>query len=219
MWGPCVGGNAYLGKRQAISTLRLGRRLLQAPQPRPPIESARPTRTAPICSSARRVARALCGWRFRPCVHSMISLVEATPRAMSARRAQRCTLPRSLAGAGGLKARLGQLSQFMRRWRTASMSSGVSQLLKTATIWDAVNGAAPAFLSARSTHCASSSLNQPTQRAERCTRLGAKPCASSRSHDESGRRLRRGARPCARCHQCVEWGRVSWPSSIERPNT
>jgi hypothetical protein len=79
-----------------------------------PVLLALPIRTAPTCSSARRAARLSPFLRrgFRQHVHSMISEVEPTPITRNARRASRCIRPRSLAGAGGLRDKLGCPNHF-----------------------------------------------------------------------------------------------------------
>src|SRR5262249_53004135 len=73
---------------------------------------ARPTRTAPICSSARLVLRVMPGVGRR-CVHCVIVDVEAVPSTNNARFAPRCTEPRLKAGRAGLKDKLGKLRHFM----------------------------------------------------------------------------------------------------------
>src|SRR5262249_51599939 len=74
--------------------------------------AARPTRTAPICSSARLVLRVMPGVGRR-CVHCVIVDVEAVPSANNARFARRCTGPRLKDGRAGLKDKLGKLRHFM----------------------------------------------------------------------------------------------------------
>src|SRR5215831_7338724 len=77
-----------------------------------PAVAARPTRTAPICSSARLVLRVMPGVGRR-CVHCVIVDVEAVPSTNNARFAPRCTEPRLKAGRAGLKDNLGKLRHFM----------------------------------------------------------------------------------------------------------
>jgi len=74
--------------------------------------AARPTRTAPICSSARLVLRVMPGVGRR-CVHCVIVDVEAVPSTNNARFARRCTGPRLKDGRAGLKDKLGELRHFM----------------------------------------------------------------------------------------------------------
>jgi len=74
--------------------------------------AARPTRTAPICSSARLVLRVMPGVGRR-CVHRVIVDVEAVPSTNNARFARRCTGPRLKDGRAGLKDKLGELRHFM----------------------------------------------------------------------------------------------------------
>src|SRR5262244_1583904 len=74
--------------------------------------AARPTRTAPICSSARLVLRVMPGVGRR-CVHCVIVDVEAVPSTNNARFARRCTGPRLKDGRAGPKDKLGELRHFM----------------------------------------------------------------------------------------------------------
>src|SRR5262249_34720470 len=82
--------------------------------------AARPTRTAPICSSARLVLRVMPGVGRR-CVHCVID-VEAVPSTNNARCAGRCPGPGLKDGGAGLKDKLGELRHFRGGWYRKAVS-------------------------------------------------------------------------------------------------